>query len=149
MCCCVQHCSELTWLRGRTVWSPISSPRGAKTVRKVDATNTPPGFSTRLISAMAACGLGLQLIEREQIDRICHLNTSAAASDSFENLITISSTVTFRVRTCKCVWESQNRVHSTVLAKLGWSLHEREPCYDWVDSSLSGKTHQQWMAAPA
>jgi hypothetical protein len=43
----------------------MSSPSGARGVRKVLATNTPPGFNTRLISAMAAWGLGLQAQHRQ------------------------------------------------------------------------------------
>lgn len=42
------------------VESPTISPSGAKGVRKVEATKMPPGFSTRLISAIAAWGLGQQ-----------------------------------------------------------------------------------------
>ncbi len=43
-----------TALRGRTLSSPSTCPSGAVAVRKVDATNTPPGASTREISARAA-----------------------------------------------------------------------------------------------
>lgn len=39
---------------GRMVESPTISPKGAKGVRKVDATKMPPGFNTLLISAKAA-----------------------------------------------------------------------------------------------
>mmetsp|Transcript_5064 Transcript_5064/g.11004 ORF Transcript_5064/g.11004 Transcript_5064/m.11004 type:complete len:223 (-) Transcript_5064:521-1189(-) len=50
-----------SWLRGRTRSSlPSACPRGADETRKVEATNTPPGASTRLISAMAAWGFGQQ-----------------------------------------------------------------------------------------
>jgi hypothetical protein len=52
----------LTCAIGRTASSPKSSPSGAKALRNVDATNTPPGRSTRLISASAAWGLGQQWI---------------------------------------------------------------------------------------
>lgn len=50
----------LTWLSGCTSSSPTSCPSGAAKLRKVDATKTPPGRSTREISASAACGLGQQ-----------------------------------------------------------------------------------------
>lgn len=50
-----------TWLSGATRSSfPTSWPSGAVKLRKVEATNTPPGRSTREISASAACGLGQQ-----------------------------------------------------------------------------------------
>lgn len=50
----------LTWLSGCTSSSPTSCPRGAAKLRKVDATKTPPGRSTRDTSASAADGLGQQ-----------------------------------------------------------------------------------------
>jgi hypothetical protein len=52
--------SPPTWLSGCTSSSPTSCPSGEAKVRKVEATKTPPGRSTREISARAACGFGQQ-----------------------------------------------------------------------------------------
>ena len=40
----------------------MACPSGAEATMKVEATKTPPGLSTRLISASAAWGLGQQWI---------------------------------------------------------------------------------------